>query len=120
MTMLSTTRLTRPLAALAIAASLGAMALSPAPAASQSFNCANAGTQTEHAICANGYLASLDSEMAATYQAVRAQLSGSNREILVAEQRQWLRYRNSCGGSCKCLEAAYLNQIGALNDWFPY
>lgn len=90
----------------------------PAPAAqAQSFNCANAGTRTEHAICANRYLSNLDSEMAAQYRNLRAVMNGVQRDGLREDQRRWLRQRNGCGGDYGCLEYEYLGRIQSLVEW---
>lgn len=102
----------------ALAASM--FALAPTPAESQSFNCARASTPTERAICQNPMLGNLDEEMADIYQNVRARLSGNNRQVLIDEQRAWLRARDNCGASVGCIQDAYNWQIGELFDWGVY
>jgi uncharacterized protein YecT (DUF1311 family) len=58
-----------------------------------SFNCANAKTVTERAVCADPKLAALDADIAQLYKQALAK-AGPNADAVRAEQRRWLAYRN--------------------------
>lgn len=97
------------IAALA-AASLFAVAGS---ADAASFNCNKAKTKTEHAICGNGKLSQMDSQMASLYKQALVVTCGS-KNTLRAQQRAWLAGRNGCGGMIPCLKNAYQDRIQEL------
>lgn len=84
--------------------------------AQASFDCRQASTQVEHAICADGTLSQLDRQMAEAYSAARSTASGSNRDRMLAEQRSWLTQRSDCGPDAACLAESMQDRIAALGD----
>ena len=93
------------------------MAVWPAgAAAAPSFDCAKAGTPTEHAICGAPALAALDSALAEAYRAARAGAGEAERARIRAEQIAWLGRRDACGADAACLEARMAARLAALRD----
>jgi uncharacterized protein len=78
-----------------------------------SFDCRQARTPVERAICDGGQLGMLDRAMAALYRAVRERVPAVD-----AEQRQWLAARNSQCGQAKpdtdCLIGLHKRRVAAL------
>lgn len=98
------------LAAAALAASAGA-------ASAASFNCANAGTPTEHAICDNPQISTLDEQTAGLYYRIISSGASPNLVSQVkASQVNFLAQRNSCGAGYNCLIDAYTSQIMYLKN----
>ncbi|CAO3381157.1 lysozyme inhibitor LprI family protein [Azospirillum argentinense] len=99
---------------------LGLLAL-PTAAAAASFPCSKATTPTEKAICADPALSALDERLAATYRAALERLSGANPEegsagaAVKADQRAWLRDRDSCRADAACLRRAYDGRAAVLS-----
>jgi len=85
-----------------------------AAAAAPSFDCAKAGTATEHAICASSALSELDVALAAAYRAARAGASQAARDRVRADQIAWLARRDRCGGDTGCLEREMRARLAAL------
>lgn len=77
-----------------------------------SFNCSKASTAVEKAICLDSGLSNLDSIMAAEYKTVLR--TAANRELVVANQRDWLRLVRGTCKTLECLNVAYQNRIAAL------
>src|SRR6185437_10615591 len=74
-----------------IPALLLTLALAPvAPA--QSFNCKLAKSPREHAVCADKKLSALDTDVAAAYRSLRAQLSSESSALVQSDQREWLHW----------------------------
>ena len=98
--MINKTKLTM----VALGVSLFATGLSAA-----SFNCRNASTKIEKAICGDRYLSQLDGKMGRVYQ--RA-LHHANIKY---DQRDWLSHRNrSCGANEDCLYDMTKSRIRTL------
>ena len=103
-------------AALVAGAGLAGLA-AVAPAEAASFNCAEAKTADEIAICKTQILSDLDMQMATLY-GVRMQipmLMGA-KGAAQDEQRSFLVTRVACGGNVACLQQAYLMRIAVLNQ----
>lgn len=83
-----------------------------AQTAHPSFDCAHAGTATEHAICGSVALAQKDRQIAALYKDALAQsrLPGDIR----ARQRAWIEERDRCSGSETCLAHSMDTRIAEL------
>lgn len=101
---------------------LGLLALpTAAAAAAAGFPCSKAATPTEKAICADPALSALDGRLAATYRAALERLSGASPEegaagaAVKADQRVWLRERDSCGADAACLRRAYDGRMAVLS-----
>jgi uncharacterized protein len=91
-------------------------ALAPAANAA-SFRCSGRLTSTEAAICGNGQLSNLDSQMASTYFSAINAVSPALRKRLQRDQVQWLGSRNACGGSVGCLKALYNDRLNTMDGW---
>jgi uncharacterized protein len=85
-------------------------------AASPSFDCARAGTASEHAICASPTLSTLDRALADAYRAARAGAGADMRDRIRAEQIAWLRDRDACGADPACLAARMQERVAALRS----
>jgi uncharacterized protein len=87
-----------------------------------SFNCAKASTPQEKAICANPKLSALDGQVAASYAALRNQLSANGAAEVQSDQRAWLVWlRAVCpvqqpkGETLRdCLTAKYNDRLPTL------
>jgi uncharacterized protein len=102
------------LSALFVTVLIALCLISTSRASAQSFNCLNASTPTEQVICNYPYLGDLDEEMASRYFTLRNAVGSRTRNILQADQRNWLKQRNGCGYDYRCVESAYLNRIWEL------
>ncbi|SFC50736.1 lysozyme inhibitor LprI family protein [Tropicimonas isoalkanivorans] len=94
-----------------------ALLAAPVQAASPSFDCAKAGTATEHAICASDVLAGLDRHLAEAYRAARAGAGETGVAQIRADQVAWIARRDACGGDAGCIEdrmEARLRQLQSL------
>jgi len=97
-------------AAAALALAIGSPQLTPSPARAASFNCAQASTPAELAICNDPSLSSLDSSVGVAY-AQRLALDPGLRQI----QRAWLKARDvGCGKDRGCLRAFMVSELGWL------
>jgi uncharacterized protein len=82
-----------------------------------SFDCGDATTPVETAICADGTLSTLDAEMGDAYASARRRADTAGRYQLRNEQRQWIRDRNRrCGEpvDVACLRNALASRRDAL------
>ncbi|KAA0679764.1 lysozyme inhibitor LprI family protein [Roseomonas genomospecies 6] len=99
---------------------LGLLAL-PSAAMAAGFPCSKAATPTEKAICADPALSALDERLSATYRAALESLSGASPDegpagaAVKADQRAWLRERDSCGADASCLRRAYEGRVAVLS-----
>jgi uncharacterized protein YecT (DUF1311 family) len=89
----------------------------PAPTASvrPSFNCANARTRGERAVCSSSELAGLDRQMAAQFNRAVAAASPGEREMLTRSRGTFLRYRDRCGSDA-CIAGAYRDRMREISD----
>ena len=82
-----------------------------------SFNCALAKTPTEHAICDNPQVSTLDEQTSGLYYQIISSGAGGNTVSQVkASQVNFLAQRNSCGAGYNCLISAYTSQIMYLKN----
>jgi uncharacterized protein YecT (DUF1311 family) len=99
--------------------SLTLLLSSLAQAQSPSFDCHNANTAREQAICATPQLAALDTQLAAAYKSTLATLSPSAAEEVHSDQRDWLHWLNRVcprptlptGTIAECLTNFYNNRL---------
>jgi uncharacterized protein len=84
-----------------------------ASAQAASFDCAKAATAVEKMICADAELSKLDKEMASAHR--RARERTADPAGFRAEQRNWLKFRNSCKDAV-CVKQAYQKRLGALRE----
>jgi uncharacterized protein len=89
----------------------------PAAAHAASFDCANAATPTEHAICDNPQLSSLDDQTSGLYYTLisNGSLTPAQVSQVKSQQVKFLQQRNACGANYNCLVSAYTAQIMYLN-----
>lgn len=91
-------------------AKAGATAIQPG------FDCGQAATPTEHAICASADLSRMDRDVATIYGAI---LGKAITAVVNAErgaQRAFLVERNACGAEIYCLFPAYLTRLEAIRE----
>jgi hypothetical protein len=95
----------------------------PAPAprvterttARPSFNCANARTRGERAVCSSPELASLDRQMASRFYGSVREGNATQRALLERTRGSFLRYRDRCTDN-SCVAGAYRDRIREIND----
>jgi hypothetical protein len=85
----------------------------PRPLPKAGFDCALAATAVEHMICDSDALAEVDRNMAQRYFAVRANLHGTARQRLLANQRRFLGRRDNCDDEA-CLVGLYMARAAEL------
>jgi hypothetical protein len=91
--------------------------------AQPSFNCANARSRGEVAVCSDPGLAALDRNMAAQYRRSVAAASPDQRELLRETGERFVRYVNRCGSN-SCIGEAYVGRMREIRDimegrWSP-
>ncbi len=62
--------------------------------AAASFDCSEASIEAEYIICDNPKLSLADEKMASAYKQLRNILDGTERSLLLKDQRRWLKERN--------------------------
>jgi hypothetical protein len=80
-----------------------------------SFNCANARTGGERAVCSDAGLASLDRQMAAQFNAARADADPGQRALLERTRGRFLAFRDRCGSDA-CIADAYRGRMREIRD----
>jgi uncharacterized protein YecT (DUF1311 family) len=88
-----------------------------------SFNCANARTRGERAVCSSGELANLDRQMAAQFNRAMASASPGERQMLERTRGSFLRFRDRCGSDA-CVAETYRGRMREISDitsgrWSP-
>lgn len=87
----------------------------PPVSAGPSFNCANARTRGEIAVCNNGGLASLDSQMAAQFARAYQSADPAQRQLLQSTRTRFLAYRDRCRSE-GCMAEAYRGRMREIAD----
>ena len=80
-----------------------------------SFNCADASTRGEVAVCADAGLASLDRNMAAQYGRAMASASPGQQVLLRRTRDRFLGYRDRCPNT-RCMGDAYTGRMREIRD----
>ena len=80
-----------------------------------SFNCANARTRGEIAVCGDGGLAALDRQMAAQYVDALRDADPATRAMLQRSRDRFLGYRDQCPSS-DCIADTYRGRIREIRD----
>jgi hypothetical protein len=88
-----------------------------------SFNCANARTRGELAVCNDGGLASLDRQMGSQFSSALAEADPEQRDLLIRTRDQFLRYRDQCTSNA-CVAETYRGRMREIRDimsgdWSP-
>ena len=92
--------------------------LVPGSSFSASFDCAKAGTKTEHLICDNPGLSQMDELLQVLYQRAKEQTKAP--KVLRAVQRSWIKERNQIcgGGDAAACEQSYVDGYKRLIDYY--
>ena len=99
--------------ALLIAVGLGASANA------QSFDCRNARSADERAICQDSRLGDLDKQLADVYDRVGGKLSNEDRAAFEKNETAFVNARHRCGGHQGCIEQSYRNRLQELLSALP-
>ena len=84
------------------------------------FDCSKAASDVEKTICKDQSLSDLDGQLMGAYQKASAAVAPSNKDALVKEQRNWIKYvRNACGDAA-CLREVYTSRIALLDQGSKY
>lgn len=75
--------------------------------AGPSYDCANAATSTERAICGSFDLWLEDRALGSIYSVLRNVSSGEERTALAQKQRSWISQRDRCGSDVDCILDRY-------------
>ncbi|MEA3277485.1 MAG: lysozyme inhibitor LprI family protein [Pseudomonadota bacterium] len=87
--------------------------------ANPSFDCAKAGSEVEKLICKDAELADLDRSLADLYAVLLKNTPTSERQMLRAEQRGWVKGRDDCWKDDDmrgCVAGEYRSRIDELKD----
>lgn len=87
----------------------------PSASAQPSFNCANARTRGERAVCSDAGLAGLDRQMASQYQRAISGSSPDRQALLRRTRDRFLAFRDSCGSDA-CIADAYRGRMREISD----
>ena len=95
----------------------------PSPTATPSFNCANARSKGEIAVCSDSGLAALDRNMAAQYRRAISGAVPQQQAILQTTRDRFLAYRDRCPNR-QCIADAYIGRMREIRDimeghWSP-
>jgi uncharacterized protein len=85
------------------------------PAANPSFNCDNARTRGEIAVCTNPGLASLDRQMASQFRSAMSRADDEQRDVLEGTRDRFLLYRDRCRSE-QCIADAYRGRVREIRD----
>jgi uncharacterized protein YecT (DUF1311 family) len=87
----------------------------PGATASPSFNCANARSSGEVAVCNDASLAALDRRMAAQFTSAMSDANSEQRANLQRSRDSFLRYRDSCTDNA-CIAETYRGRMREIRD----
>lgn len=95
----------------------------PTSGARPSFDCANARTRSEIAVCSDTGLAALDRNMASQYSRALGSASAQQRALLQSTRDRFLSYRDRCPNN-SCISDAYVGRMREIRDimegrWSP-
>ena len=82
------------------------------------FNCTEAHTRVEQAICADPVLLKLDRRLNQVYQADLAKANPAQRHALIATERHWLRDTQGPCRSETCFKQAYYSRLAELETFY--
>jgi uncharacterized protein len=80
-----------------------------------SFDCANARTSGEAAVCADSGLAALDVNLATEYRRALSAATPGQRQLLQSTRDRFLAYRDRCP-SRQCMADAYVGRMREVRD----
>ena len=93
----------------------GASPPAPGPSGRPSFDCANARTRGEIAVCQDSGIAALDVNMAAQYRRALAVATPAQRALLQSTRDRFLAYRDRCPNR-SCIADAYTGRMREIRD----
>ncbi|MEK6791212.1 MAG: lysozyme inhibitor LprI family protein, partial [Deltaproteobacteria bacterium] len=94
------------------------LVLLPAVGWAASFDCGKAQTKVEKLVCDTSAISKLDDEISKLYQETINKASEEQKQLLIAEQKHWLKHtRNVCGDET-CLKLAYWSRQAWLATFF--
>jgi hypothetical protein len=85
------------------------------PTANPSFNCDNARTRGEIAVCTDPGLANLDRQMASQFNYAKSGADAQQRAMLDQTRDRFLRFRDNCRTN-SCIADAYRGRIREIRD----
>lgn len=85
------------------------------PAANPSFNCDNARSRAEIAVCTDVGLAALDRQMASQFNRAMSQADPQQQALLDQTRDNFLRYRDRCASN-SCIAGTYQGRIREIRD----
>ena len=85
------------------------------PSANPSFNCDNARTRGEIAVCDDPGLASLDRQMASQFNSAMSDAAPPERAMLEQSRNRFLRFRDGCRTN-NCIVDAYRGRMREIRD----
>ena len=80
-----------------------------------SFNCSNAETKGEIAVCSDSGLSALDANMATQYRRAIGSASPEERAMLQRTRDRFLAYRDRCPNR-SCIADAYVGRMKEIRD----
>ena len=101
---------------LTLAVMLTTFVAAPTNASAASFDCRQARTADEVAICDNRELNDLDVRMATLYEVTTGFVAMGQRSAMRDEQREWLAQRHLCRADVRCLRHSYRQRIAELES----
>jgi uncharacterized protein len=87
----------------------------PLTAHAASYNCAQARSADEKAVCAHLPLNDKDVRMSVLYEINKRTLAMGGRAAMEDQQRQWLQQRRKCGANRTCLVRLYDRRLDELD-----
>ena len=99
-----------------IGVGLGLLMCGRGGALAASFDCEQARTADEVAICQDRGLSDLDVRMATLFEVVTSLVAMGQRGAIRDDQRDWLAERGDCGADRSCLRQSYRKRIGVLES----
>jgi hypothetical protein len=87
----------------------------PQASAGPSFNCGNARTRGEIAVCRNSGLAALDRTMAAQFASAMSRADPGQRRLLSRTRDSFLSYRDRCPSN-SCIAETYRGRMREISD----
>lgn len=94
---------------------LGCLALS---AQAASFDCGKASTHIEKLICSDPDLSKLDEKLGEDYQGALGKADEEQKQLLLTEQRHWLKHTRNVCQDITCLKLAYWSRQAELETYF--
>ena len=85
------------------------------PTANPSFDCNNARTRSELAVCSDPALATLDRQMASQFSRAMAEADAGERVLLDQTRARFLDYRDGCRSN-DCIASAYRGRMREIQD----